>query len=60
MIVKQVLRDRRVVLSTSLEPTPYLEEIMHKANFDYKNDHNIIHTNSPAEALVYLDELMKK
>lgn len=60
MIVKQVLRDKRVVLSTSLEPTPYLEKIMNKANSDYKNDHNIIHTNSPTEALVYLDGLMKK
>ena len=36
MLVKQALRDRRVVLTTDLEPTPYLKKIMRKAEADYK------------------------
>lgn len=60
MVVKQALRDRRVVLSTPLEPTPYLEKIMREADDDYKNDRDITHTTSPAAALAHLDGLMKK
>lgn len=41
MVVKQALRDRRVVLSTDLEPTPYLENIMRKAEADYAAGRNI-------------------
>jgi antitoxin component of RelBE/YafQ-DinJ toxin-antitoxin module len=60
MVVKQAIRDRRIVLSTELEPTPYLEEIMRKAEDDYAADRNITHTKSSAEALAHLDGLMKK
>lgn len=59
LVVKQALRDRRVVLSTALEPTPYLEDIMRKANTDYAADRNITHTSSTEEALAHLDSLMK-
>jgi antitoxin component of RelBE/YafQ-DinJ toxin-antitoxin module len=41
MVVKQALRDRRIVLSTDLEPTPYLEDIMRQADADYAADRNI-------------------
>lgn len=60
MVVKQALRDRRVVLSTELEPTPYLEKIMREAEADYKADREITHTKNPTEALAHLDSLMKK
>jgi addiction module RelB/DinJ family antitoxin len=60
MVLKQVLRDRRIVLSTDLEPTPYLEKIMREADDDYKNDRDITHTSSPAEAITHLDSLMNK
>jgi addiction module RelB/DinJ family antitoxin len=60
MVLKQVLRDRRIVLSTDLEPTPYLENIMREANDDYKNDRNITHTSSPTEAIAHLDSLINK
>lgn len=60
MVVKQALRERRVVLSTDLEPTPYLERIMKKAEADYEADRGITHTNGRKEALAHLDNLMKK
>ena len=60
MVVKQALRDRRVVLSTALEPTPYLEDIMRKADADYATDRGITHTSSTEETLAHLDSLMKK
>jgi antitoxin component of RelBE/YafQ-DinJ toxin-antitoxin module len=59
LVIKQALRDRRVVLSTNLEPTPYLEEIIRKADADYKADRNITHTKGKTEALNHLDSLMK-
>ena len=41
LLVKQALRDRRVVLSTALEPTPYLENIMREVEADLKTGKNI-------------------
>ena len=60
MLVKHVLRERRVVLNTTLEPTPYLEKIMREADYDYNHDHNITHIKSAIEAIVHLDGLMKR
>ncbi len=60
MVIKQALRDRRIVLSTSLEPTPYLEEIMRGAEADYRADRDITHTKSKKETLAHLDSLMSK
>lgn len=59
MVIKQALRDKRVVLSTELEPTPYLENIMREAEADYKADRNITHTKGKREALSHLDGLMQ-
>ncbi|MCB9834445.1 hypothetical protein H6792_00225 [Candidatus Nomurabacteria bacterium] len=59
MVVKQTLRDRRVVLSTNLEPTPYLEQIMRDAKADYVADRDITHTKGAKGALAHLDSLMK-
>ena len=60
MVIRQALRDRRIVLSTELEPTPYLEKIMRQADADYAAGRNITHTSGKAEALAHLDSLMKK
>lgn len=60
MVVKQALRDRRIVLSTDLEPTPYLEDIMRQADADYAADRNITHTKGKTEALAHLDSLKRK
>ena len=60
LVIRQALRDRRVVLTTDLEPTPYLEKIMRQADADYAADRDITHTTSPAETLAHLDSLMKK
>lgn len=35
-VVKQAMRDRRVVLEPDLKPTPYLEKIMREADEDIK------------------------
>lgn len=59
MVVKQALRDRRVVLSTDLEPTPYLEQVMRDAEADYKADRNVTHTKGVEGALAHLDNLMQ-
>lgn len=59
MLIKQALRDKRVVLSTDLEPTPYLEKIMREAETDYAADRNITHTQGAKEALAHLDSLMQ-
>ncbi len=60
LVVRQALRDRRVVLTTHLEPTPYLESIMREAEADYRADRNITHTKGSRQALAHLDSLMKK
>ena len=41
LVVRQTLRDRRIVLDTELEPTPYLEEVMRAADADIKNGKNL-------------------
>lgn len=60
MVVKQALRDRRVVLSTDLEPTPYLKQLIEAADADYAADRDITRTKGPKETLSHLDSLMKK
>jgi antitoxin component of RelBE/YafQ-DinJ toxin-antitoxin module len=60
MVVKQALRDRRVVLSTDLAPTAYLEDIMRKADADYAADRDVTHAKDSKEALSHLDSLMSK
>ncbi len=58
LVVKQALRDRRVVLSTAIEPTPYLQDIMQRAEASYKAGRGITHTRIPRDALSHLDSLM--
>lgn len=40
-ILMQAVRDGRVVLTPTLEPTPYLEKIMREANKDIKAGRNV-------------------
>ncbi len=54
MVVKQALRDKRVVLTGSLEPTPYLEKIIKEAEADYKAGRNITRVNNKKELEEYL------
>jgi antitoxin component of RelBE/YafQ-DinJ toxin-antitoxin module len=37
LVVRQALRDRRFTLDAGLQPTPYLEEAIHKAEFDLES-----------------------
>jgi addiction module RelE/StbE family toxin len=60
MVVKQALRDRRIMLSASLEPTPFLEHVMREAEVDYAVDRDITHTSDKKTALAHLDSLMGK
>lgn len=60
LVIKQAIRDHCLVLTTALEPTPYLENIMRKADADYAADRNITRTKSSAETLAHLDGLSKK
>lgn len=60
VVLKQAVRERRVVLTPDLEPTPYLKDVMREAEADYKADRDITHTKGRAEALAHLDSLMKK
>ncbi len=55
--IKQMLRDRKIVLSTELEPTPYLIKIMDQVEKDLKTGKNITKTFSKTEALRHLDSL---
>lgn len=41
VVLKQAVREGRVVLSPTLDPTPYLEEIMRKADADLAAGRNI-------------------
>jgi antitoxin component of RelBE/YafQ-DinJ toxin-antitoxin module len=56
MIIRQALRDRRLVLTTSLEPTPYLEKLIRTAETDYVAGKNITTVETAEE----LDDLFKK
>jgi antitoxin component of RelBE/YafQ-DinJ toxin-antitoxin module len=55
--IKQMLRDRKIVLTTELEPTPYLEKIMEQVEEDLKTGRNITRTLSKNEALDHLRSL---
>lgn len=54
-VVRQALRDRRVVLSTKREPTPYLEALIREAEADHKAGKNITSITNKAELKAYLD-----
>ncbi len=57
VILKQAVKEGRVVLSPTLEPTPYLEKIMREALADYKAGKNITTIKSKAELDTFFDSL---
>ncbi len=57
VVLKQAVREGRVVLTPSLEPTPYLEKLMREAKADYKAGRNVTKTATKAEALAHLRSL---
>jgi len=57
VILKQAVREGRVVLTPTLEPTPYLEKIMRDARDDYEAGRNVTKTKTKAEALAHLRSL---
>jgi hypothetical protein len=54
----QTVRDGRVVLTPALEPTPYLEKIMRKADADIKAGRNMSPPFNKKQALEHLKSLM--
>ncbi|HVC36753.1 MAG TPA: type II toxin-antitoxin system RelB/DinJ family antitoxin [Candidatus Dormibacteraeota bacterium] len=59
VILKQAVREGRVVLTPTLEPTPYLEKIMRRAEADLKANRNISPPLNRYEAQKHLRSLMK-
>jgi antitoxin component of RelBE/YafQ-DinJ toxin-antitoxin module len=57
VILKKAVQEGHVVLSPTLEPTPYLEKIMREALADYKAGKNITRTTNKKELVTYLDTL---
>ena len=55
--IKQMLRDRKIILSTELEPSPYLVKIMEQVEKDLKTGKNMTKTLSKKEALDHLKSL---
>ena len=55
--IKQMLRDRKVILSTELEPTPYLVKIMEQVEEDLKSNKNMTKAMNAKEAVSYLKSL---
>jgi antitoxin component of RelBE/YafQ-DinJ toxin-antitoxin module len=57
VVLKQAVRAQRVVLTPTLEPTPYLEKIMREADADYAAGRNITTTTTDEETLDFLRSL---
>jgi antitoxin component of RelBE/YafQ-DinJ toxin-antitoxin module len=55
--IKQMLRDRKIVLSTELEPTPYLVKIMEQVEKDLIAGKNMTKAMNAKEAVAYLNSL---
>ena len=55
--IKQMLRDRKIVLSTELEPTPYLVKIMEQVEKDLLANKNMSKAMNAKEAIAYLKSL---
>lgn len=55
--IKQMLRDRSIVLSTHLEPTPYLEKVMRQVERDILAKNTSRPVTNQEELLEHLDSL---
>lgn len=56
-ILLQAVREQRVLLTPTLEPTPYLEGVMQKAVADRKAGHNYITVNTEVELDDFFENL---
>lgn len=56
-ILLQAVREQRVLLTPSLEPTPYLQKLMKDAKADRKANRNFIAVNNKAELDNFFKEL---
>jgi antitoxin component of RelBE/YafQ-DinJ toxin-antitoxin module len=56
-ILMQAVREGRVVLTPTLEPTPYLENVMREAMADRAAGRNVSKFNNNEEALAHLRSL---
>jgi antitoxin component of RelBE/YafQ-DinJ toxin-antitoxin module len=57
VVLKQAVREGRVVLTPTLEPTPYLEKIMLDADADLAAGRNVTTFNNSEEAIAHLRSL---
>lgn len=57
-VLLQTVRNRQVILTPTLEPTPYLERIMRKADEDIKTGRNMSHPMNKQQALEHLRSLI--
>lgn len=56
-VILQAMRERRVVLTPILEPTPYLEKIMHEALEDRSAGRNVTKFEDKETAFSHLRSL---
>lgn len=57
VILKQAVKEGQVILTPTLEPTPYLQKIMRDVLADYEAGKNITRTTNKKELRAYLDTL---
>ena len=55
--IKQMLRNQQVILTTKLEPTSYLEQLIKEAETDYRAGRSIVTIKNKAELESYFDSL---
>jgi antitoxin component of RelBE/YafQ-DinJ toxin-antitoxin module len=55
--LKQAMKEGRVVLTPTLEPSTYLEKTMREAKADYAAGRNVTKTRTKEEALAHLRSL---
>jgi antitoxin component of RelBE/YafQ-DinJ toxin-antitoxin module len=57
VVLKQAVRDGRIVLTAPIEPTPYLEKLMQETESDLAAGKNMTPAMDAKEAIAYLDSL---
>ncbi len=57
VVLKQAVREGRVTLTPTLEPTPYLEKIMRKADADLAAGRNVTTFRTKKAVLAHLRSL---
>lgn len=56
-VTLQAMREQRVLLTPTLEPTPYLEEVMREATADRKAGRNVRKFKNKDDAIAHLRSL---